>query len=231
MHQKSNILLWGWLPTLPWVQFSLKKCRYCTPNHDTLTTSAISLDHSASSIRITFSRTTPNMCSRISSWQTQPGFFREKNLRPMVDHDGITIIASPLQTTTSCVIREHQAKYGLRQRSPASRRRRRTVGSLILALWVPGVSLAVDAAVSWRLRRWRNQISVLGWWHVACQFWPYHVLFVSWYLLLRRLIVDSCTFRCLVTAWAAIAASSMPMALSRSSARNRGMVKQQWRWV
>ncbi len=53
------------------------------------------------------------------------------------------------------------------------------------------------------------------------------VLFVYWYLLLRRLIVDSFTFGRLATTRPAIPASSMPMTLSLMSARNRGMVKQQ----
>ena len=103
-------------------QFSPEACRYSTPNHEILTTPAISLDHS---IRM-FSRTTPNTCSPISSRQTEPGFVRQKNLQPMVDGP-ITIIASPLQTTMSSVIREHQSTTSLLQRSPASCRCQRTV--------------------------------------------------------------------------------------------------------
>ncbi len=74
-----------------------------------LTVPAISLDHS--SIWIMFSRIAPNTCSPMISWETdlEPGFAREKNLRPMADGP-ITIIASPLQTTTSSVIHEHQGK-------------------------------------------------------------------------------------------------------------------------
>ncbi len=53
------------------------------------------------------------------------------------------------------------------------------------------------------------------------------VLIVDLYLLLRRLISDSCTFRRLAAARAAIPASSIPMALSLSSARNLGVVKKQ----
>ncbi len=88
-------------------QFSPETCRYSTPNHDTLAIPAISLDHSC--IRIMFSRMTPNTCSSINSWQTEPGFVHGKNLRPVVDGP-IMIIASLLQMMTSSVICEHQAK-------------------------------------------------------------------------------------------------------------------------
>jgi len=200
---------------------------YSCPNHNICATPSVYLINAASGK--SFILTSPNPYSTVCIRNTETGFVRKQHFLPS--------LPCPLQMGLAHAKRCWRCRgvssgplNGRLARRPFSRSLRRTVAELIRGLCLPGVSLAVDAAVLNRLRKccsriWRSCWSVVT---LGC---PGRgrsdTLFVVWNLCLRRTTVLWWQLNSRATSLVDMPALNIPKAWLRSLLLRRGIFETQ----